>query len=134
MIVDVERYLEIPYLDQGRSEAGCDCWGLCWLVYGHNGIAIPSYAEEYASAHELDEVARIVHQEMDGPRWEAIASPEIGDVVSAWYSRRGKATHVGVIAAAGQMLHMREGQAPATASLSDPFWKSRVMGIYRWRH
>ena len=48
--MDVRKYLGIPFADHGRDQDGCDCWGLCCLVYRQEwGIALPDMGEDMAA-------------------------------------------------------------------------------------
>ena len=47
--MNYNKYIGLPYKENGRSTEGVDCWGLARLFYKHElGIELPSYTELYA--------------------------------------------------------------------------------------
>ncbi|TMV09814.1 NlpC/P60 family protein [Ruegeria sediminis] len=124
------RYVGIPQADFGRSEMGCDCWGLARLVYARElGIGLPSYDGAYVSPDEHAEVAALISgAEVDGP-WHPVATPEPFDLL---LFRRGRfRSHIGINVDTRHMLHMDGTEQARIADIRAPRWSSRFCGAYR---
>ncbi|MFQ5954022.1 MAG: C40 family peptidase [Kiloniellales bacterium] len=123
-----EGYIGIPYADKGHSRDGVDCWGLVRLVYAEQlGVDLPSYADRYASAADLDEVARLIDGER-GP-WRTVKRPRALDVLLLRI--RGAAGHVALVAAPGWMLHVMDQIEVALERYETITWARRIAGAYR---
>jgi len=121
-------YVGTPYLEFGRTLAGCDCWGLACVVYAAElGITLPSYDGLYASTEEHAEIAALL---ADGKSsWSLTSQPRSFDLVGF---RRGKwETHVGIIVAPGLMLHVAADDQAKIESYTAGRWGNRSTGIYR---
>lgn len=123
-----ERYLGLPYAPQGRSLAGLDCWGLVFLVLPTFGRPVPSYAGEYASAEERQEIAGLI----DGakPQWQRVDDAQALDLVTF---RRGRhESHIGIVVRHGHMLHITQDKPSCIERYDAGYWANRLTGI--WRH
>ena len=124
-------YLGIPWVLDGQSLAGCDCWGLVKLVYrtelGLDLVHPSAMPIESAAA-----VARRVAEVRELLLGEALFVPAEGagaDLDVLEFATRGRlADHVGVLAN-GMLLHARYG---AGVSLT-PFDRVRWPILSRWR-
>jgi hypothetical protein len=87
------QFLGLPYLWGGSSEKGFDCSGFVQRLSGLHGIWLPRDSDQ--QAYHGDSVD-------PGPDWSGVAD---GDL--AFFSERenGRATHVGILAEGGRMLH-----------------------------
>jgi len=122
-------YVGIPYLSHGRTRSGVDCWGLTRLVYLEQlGIDLPTYAGAYTDAAERSEVKAAI--ENGRSLWTQTETPEPGDVVLLKITR--DPTHVGIYVGDGFMLHVRRGANTCLERLNAPFWRTRVVGYYRY--
>ena len=127
------RYVGIPYLDRGGNETGVDCWGLVRLVYLRElAIELPDYP--YASSKDTASVAKILgdYLEDEHKPWRQVKQLEPFDVLVYWMGYRFIPTHVGLYLAPGRMLHAAEGSAVAVAPFGREFWKTRLMGAFRY--
>lgn len=123
------RYIGIPFVDHGRSELGCDCYGLARLVYRLElGIMLPDY-QGYASAEEHAEVAALIAGAAAGTDWLPCRGDRPFDIA---VFRRGRlSSHVGIVVEPGLMLHMVDEDAAKIERIAGP-WAARLMGF--WRH
>jgi cell wall-associated NlpC family hydrolase len=127
------RYVGVPFLDNGRSLAGCDCFGLVHLVLREQfGVELPSYVGAYASAQEMDEVSSLIAGRIPADGWRRVldhqARPGDGIVLRVM----NRPWHVGVMVTATEFLHVSEVQSTSTIERVDgPRWKRRVVGFYR---
>jgi probable lipoprotein NlpC len=124
------KYVGIPKLDLGRSMAGCDCYGLVYLVQWREfRREVPSYIENYVSCGERREVSALIGRESESPLWKRVEVPLWGDVIN--FSRPGIG-HLGIFVDRHFMLHM-EGSGPSClARLDEQPWLKRNAGVYRW--
>lgn len=126
---DSNRYINIPYVDGGRTEAGADCWGLVRLIYqnefdielpGHDGIDRGSREDaelaEYMAAHREN--------------WERVRVPEVGDIVLMRLA--GEPIHVGVVVAPGYFIHARADSDVVAEKYTTTRWSHRIEGFYRY--
>ncbi|MGH9887417.1 MAG: C40 family peptidase [bacterium] len=122
-------FIGIPYVSKGRSQAGCDCWGIVFLYYLEVlGIRLPEYADGYSDSAEEEEVAKLV---ASGRRnWVEVSPPQAGDVVLLRIFK--DPVHVGVYLDGHRVLHVRKGTNACIQRLDDSFWRSRIEGFYRY--
>ncbi|MEQ1938624.1 NlpC/P60 family protein [Mesorhizobium sp. CN5-321] len=128
-MIDLNRFVGLPWQDRGRTPHGCDCWGLLRLVYADAlGICLPDHSNGYADTSD------------------GAISDLIGTGLSDWLPVvagterpldailiRQAPWHVGVIVRRGLMLHMPENQTSCIEAYDTGRWSRRVEGIYRHR-
>jgi len=106
-----------PYRYGGASPGGFDCSGLVYYSYRRAGIEVPrTTTEQYRQSEHLK-----------------LANLQPGDLIFFKISRR-KPSHVGIYVGDGRFIHApSRGKRVAYASLSDPYWKSRIIGVGRFQ-
>lgn len=123
-------FVGIPYLDKGRSAAGVDCWGACWLVHTVHLCHpdFPSYADRYVSGDEHAEISAIVAGEAELPIWQRIEGrPQPYDIL---FFRRGRwDSHAALAVDAQWMLHT---SAAAGQTVIERFDTGRKPSVYRY--
>lgn len=128
--MDLSAFVGLPWADKGRSEDGCDCWGLCCLVYRTAlAIELPSYSEFYATPADRKAVSGLIagHQ----PEWSEVHGglERVLDLVLM--TEAGIPRHIGIVARPGLVLHM----APGRESVIEPYTtgkvKHRLAGFFR---
>jgi cell wall-associated NlpC family hydrolase len=128
----VDRYVNIPFQDKGRSLAGCDCYGLLALILREQfSVELPSYVGAYASAYEMEETASLIAGRLPADGWRRVTDrPRPGDGVVLRLLNRP--WHVGVMVTATDFVHVFEDQGvSAIERLDSPRWARRVVGVYR---
>lgn len=128
-----DRFLAIPFVSQGRSYDGADCWGLVWLYYRDvMGIALTEWAHVPAKA--LRTISDLIAEHKR--EWTKVESPRNGDIVvmKAW-TRRSTIldAHVGVVVNRRFVLHTRENSGPVLQRLTDPDIAWRIVDFRRHR-
>ena len=94
------------------------------------GVALPSYADEYATADSPEAVAQVI-----GARRPQITRPvpmgfeAEGDGIV--FCIGGAPWHCGYVISPGIMLHARRGCETAIERYTAPQWNKRIEGIYR---
>jgi cell wall-associated NlpC family hydrolase len=129
-VIDVARYVGLPYRDHGRGPEAFDCWGLVRLVYLEVfKIELPSFVDGYLSASwDAEGVAALVVHER--ARWREVQDRREGDVVVIRMAARPR--HVGLWLEGNRMLHTLAGHDSALESLESPKWARRIDGVYRY--
>jgi len=126
--MNYDKYIGLPYLDNGRTKTGVDCWGLARLVYqGEFGIDLPSYTEEYIGGTD-PHIVEAVNLYKDN--WQELATPNIGDL--CLFNIFGEPMHVGVFIGENKFLHSRRGSDSVIESLNNTKWKNRFVGFYAY--
>lgn len=123
-------YSEIPYLSNGRTKEGVDCWGLACLFYQHEfSILLPSYTDEYSSAEERKEVSAAINKHRGS--WEEIPCGEesFGDIIIL--RLMGYPLHIGLVIAPQTMLHTLKGCGTIIERYDSRMWKNRIFGFVR---
>ena len=130
----VNRYVGIPFADQGFDERGCHCWGLVRLVYlRERGITLPTYGE--LSARELAAAAGVIYSESCAGPWREVTNGRaVFDVVlmagridGGWRAD----IHVGVLASPGHVLHVERSTAAVVLPLEHPTIRFRLRATFR---
>lgn len=135
--IDLERFVGIPYIPQGRSKTGCDCWGLIRIVYLESfGVELPSYAGEYADPPETEERALLISREATAS-WTPVQAHEIeaGDVMLAWLTDPRVPVHVGVMVDRFRVLHVGSSglETSRVERIDSTFLSKRIVGFFRYR-
>ena len=130
----VSDYVGIPFHPFGRDRKGCDCWGLVRLVLAERfGLDVPSYDGRYAGAGRQDvaELGRLI--DLERRLLDVAAVPagaeRAGDIVLLRVL--GQPCHVGVVVAAGHMLHVEAGIDAMVERYRGVAWERRVLGFWR---
>jgi hypothetical protein len=129
------KYVGLPYLANGRTISGLDCWGLVVLVYCEElGIQLPSLATEYVGTDpDNSTIIDLVAQTKDAllkESWEQVTDPKLGDICV--FNILGEPVHVGIYIGEQKFLHVREGEYSVIESLDSYKWNRRLEGTYRY--
>jgi sulfur carrier protein ThiS len=124
--MNYDKYIGLPYLDNGRTTAGLDCWGLACLFYKNEyNIELPSYGDEYVGGTD-PYISQAVNLYKDN--WEEITTPNTGDL--CLFNIFGEPMHVGIYVGDNKFLHCRIGSDSVIESLNNIKWKNRFVGFY----
>lgn len=124
-------FLGLPWREKGRDRNGVDCWGLCRLAFAEaRGILLPSYHETYSTTVESALIEQTIGAEMPNlVQRVPEAQAEAWDFVLL---REGaRATHVGLVAAPGLMLHIERDSTARVQRWADNEFRLRLVGFYR---
>ena len=129
----VEKALEVPFLDRGRSYDGWDCWGvICVAYWDVAGIFVPSYADGYkgtSGREEYDRLERLVATNRQGD-WIP-ARPPFRPLDVPLFRIAGRPIHVGLMVDHQRMVHSEERVGTFIERLGSPMWTKRLEGVYR---
>ncbi len=130
----VNRALDVPFEERGRSYDGWDCWGLIYVAYRDlYEIELPTYTGEYHSTRRREELQDLIAQRKMGG-WKLSDPHRPGDV--ALVHMMGRNCHVGLMLSGWDMLHVQAGVSVVVEPIDRPPWRDReydkVEGIYRY--
>jgi len=128
--MDLSPFVGVGWADKGRSTDACDCWGLVLLVYrAAFGIALPSYAEAYATPADRATVSGLIAGRRS--EWAPVPAGQERPLDLVLMTEAGIPRHIGIVAGAGCVLHM----VPQGESVIEPYTtgkiKHRVAGFFR---
>jgi cell wall-associated NlpC family hydrolase len=115
------KYLEIPYVEDGRGWNGCDCFGLFILWYKHE-LGIDVFDAQFS--RKLD--VPVVHLEKLFTEFSRTEHPTKHDLVLLKYDCD---LHVGVCVDDKQFIHTFERVGCSVSEIRT--WESNIIGFYR---
>lgn len=125
----IEKYLGIPYVHQGRSLDGLDCWGLLKCVYREFGFELFDI-EQYCRTWSLSGSDYFKqHYERD---WQQAEKPQFLDAV-LFLNSRGIANHAGIVLTGGRFIHACR-QGVIISRLNERSWSKNIEGYYRLKN
>lgn len=123
--------MNVPFVEKGRDENGCDCWGLVRLIYKNElGIDLPDYLDAYEDTLDKHGVSKTLEEERD-EYWAHPDKPEMFDVIIL--NMRGLPMHMGVVTKPNHMIHCVKGMNTVHEHFGTARWKHKVMGYGRWK-
>ncbi len=125
----VERYVGIPYSDDGLGFSECSCWGLVRLVFlTEHRIELPTYAE--ISAANVVAISHKMADAADLDPWLPVArGPRAFDVVRMRTGRDYR--HVGIMVDDVNVLHVEKSTAAVCVPIDHPSIRFRLAGTFR---
>lgn len=143
----VADYLAIPFIDRGRTDRGCDCFGLVRLVLAkRSGIILATYG--FVAADDRAAVRVAIHAaKLDVETWcpVSIATAQPLDVVPMTDlvrlqdgSTEVGDCHVGIMVTERHVLHTERASGPVCLDISHPsvvnrFHPQEAPLVYRHR-
>lgn len=130
----VDRYVGIPFSEDGLDFRACSCWGLVRLVLQQEcGLELPTYGD--LSADDLLAASRQIGRAAELPPWlSAVGRLQTFDVV-VMHARRGEGGrvpgHVGILSSPSHILHVERATAAVCVSLSHPTVRHRIVTVAR---
>jgi cell wall-associated NlpC family hydrolase len=128
----VKKYIGIPFVSNGRTTEGCDCYGLVRLVLKNEyGKELPALSDDYDDALVISETSLLFEKHLPVLAAEKLPGPEDGAAVVI--TERGKPCHLGIAAGAGFILHTTVKTGSVCQRATHPDLHGRVEGCYRVR-
>ena len=130
MNLEISKYLDTPFLEHGRTFAGCDCWGLVRLFYFcEYNILLPDL-QGYKNTRDYPALAGLVENEQSSGEWFRVKQERPSDIVL--FSIGGYLCHVGVVMSNKKMMHSFEANETACLErYNNMRWEKRIHGFYR---
>jgi len=126
-----DNYIGIPFVPNGRSRNGLDCWGLVQLVYKEQlKIDLPGYENIFNqdSIENLRVVSEVMNKEKE--KWIKVDKPEEFDVLLIRVRNR-VVSHVGIYLNKNKMLHIMSKINSVVEPTTGLNWQHRILGAYR---
>lgn len=127
MHINIEKYLEIPFVDGGRDFSGCDCFGLISLIYAQElGIKLYDYKIS------CEESSRI-NGEMEKQKisWEKLAEPIAPCILTVRMDANPAFTnHIGFVFKPGCFIHTTKTMGVSVNRYDSPLWERKISGFY----
>jgi cell wall-associated NlpC family hydrolase len=127
------QYLDLPWLEKGRTRAGIDCFGLVRLVLAEQcGAELPAFDEAYMSTHERAQIeAAIAGEVVDLATRVPLPSVREFDVLELL--DHGRPTHLGIVTAPLRVLHIPRGGTSEMPRWDRGELAGKVVGAWRWK-
>lgn len=125
----VRKYIGIPFVSNGRTIKGCDCYGLVRLVL-HNeyGIYLPELSCSYSDALNVKETSSLFAENLPVLAARKISNLEEKAVVVI--TEHGIPAHIGISAGEGFILHTGVKTGSVCQRESHPGLRGRIEGYY----
>lgn len=118
----------VMYKAGGRDiKTGVDCYG--WVKHRYqeeHGIDIVDF--DYVDPNDRENEKYFV-ESMNSPRWKEVKAQK-GAVVALRVN--GYISHCGFMESDKEFTHIMESSGVARAKVSNPKWRSRVVGYYKY--
>ena len=125
----VKKYVGIPFVSNGRTPEGCDCYGLIRLVLQNEyGIILPELSDDYTNALNVEQTAKLFAQHLPVIASVKLKEPRESAVVVL--TERGKPSHVGIVAGNGYILHTGAKTGSVCQRSTHPGLRGRIEGYY----
>lgn len=131
-MLDLSKYVGIPFVDGGRDFEGADCWGLLALAYKEEfGIDLPHYT---ISAMDTEEVIDAMSDSMERGEWQPVTQYKEGDVVAMSLHPKypEMINHVGLLVGTASFLHTQEKTGAIISPMNHMLYSKTIRGVYRW--
>ena len=127
----LSKYIKIPFVEHGRVEEGCDCWGLIRLIYERElGLDLPSLLD-YKDTNDRFSISNLVEVEKK-IQWVEVPDGEEKEFDVVIFRILKVPTHVGLVYKKGGMIHSGKGKGTyLTDFRKEHHWKKRLYGTFR---
>ncbi len=130
----VNRAMDVPFEEKGRSYEGWDCYGLIYIAYRDvYGINLPVCSDGYQSTRLRTQLQNLISRRKV-ENWELNDPHQPGDV--ALVRMMGRDCHVGLMLSGWNMLHVVDRISTAIEPIDRPPWRdktyNKIEGIYRY--
>ena len=128
----VKNYIGIPFVSNGRTRSGCDCYGLIRLVLmeAYN-VVLPELSDDYENALNVAETLKLFEEKI--PVLCAARIPALEERAVIVITEGGRPCHLGINAGGGYILHTNFKTGSICQRLSHPDLAGRIEGYYRVR-
>lgn len=132
MILNVDKYIGVPFVDGGRDIHGADCWGLLCLIYKDLfDVELPDYS---ISAFDTEEVVKTMSYESKVHNWCEVEDYQAGDIIAMAMHPRytDMVNHVGLFLGRSSFIHTQKTTGAIISPVNHMVYGQRIQGAYRW--
>jgi len=125
----VKNYIGIPFVSNGRTAEGCDCYGLVRLALGNEyGVRLPELSDDYENALNIAETAKLFAEHLPVLAAKKLTEPRERAVVVI--TEHGHPCHLGIVAGGGFILHTGIKTGSVCQRAAHPGLRGRIEGYY----
>lgn len=125
-------YLNIPFVERGRTLYGLDCYGLCRMIFqDQRGIELPSYAEEYATTTDAEEIMALCRGEV-ATRWREVPVAEATLFDGVIFRIMGQPIHFGLVLDSPYFIHTMKNHWSGVERWDGLLWQQRLTRVVRY--
>lgn len=129
--IDAGRFVGVPFVEYGRDYDGADCWGLLRLVYRDClGVDLPAW-DGVGWEKGCDRAALADFMRAHAEDWVEVGAGCEREGDGLMFRMMGRPVHVGVILAAGRVLHTEKSTGGKVERYDGLRWRRRIIGFYR---
>lgn len=115
----------------GTSFEDLNCWELVQELYARAGVSLEGYNISVDACEEISKVyARELEQGPDS-KWMRLVAPEELCLIPMRVNPKF-VSHCGVYVGNGRFIHSLANTGVLTSRVSDPAWRSKITGFYRY--
>ena len=125
-MIHYDDLIGIPFVNEGRSLEGFDCYGLAMEVFRRSGIALPDLK---VCCRDAERIGKTFKEQR--PMW---VEHKVGNLPvpcligikfnSVWCN------HSGVYIGNGMFIHTREKIGVNVDEIDNPMWSKKIVGYY----
>jgi cell wall-associated NlpC family hydrolase len=138
IILEANKFLNVPFAHMGRSILGLDCLGLIIISFRKCGIFIPNTDNMSYSPIWWKGKSERLHNHLLNNNFEIVSTPCRGDVVTfRLFGEKYPAHHCGILISEDKMIHtkghgIRIERKTAISLISDRY-KKRIGAYFRYK-
>jgi len=127
-MINLRKYIGIPYGKGACGWEGSNCWGLVCIFYeAEYGILLPRLEEEENKGPAT--ISRLIREQAE-KQWEPTSCPEFGDVIV--FNIVGDPRHIAIYLNPVEMLHVEKGKDACIEQYTDLNWENIFEGFYKY--
>jgi cell wall-associated NlpC family hydrolase len=134
-MLNISRYIGIPYGMDNDPSKSLDCWNLCrHFAANELGIHFPEFMYDRTNEEAYIEAGRIhiAHQKTLGTTWRQVSQPQLGDIMLI--KMRGHPCHCGLylgkVDGVESFMHTLRGRNSSVEPFT--YWGQQVESYYRY--
>lgn len=134
MATEFDKYIGIPYKNQGRDINGIDCLGLVNLIFkNERNIVLPDFLEiKYTDSNWRKSGENHILENISD-NWKKINLREAKKYdIHIFYDKYGVASHLGMNIGNRKFIHVNLGGNAVIGSLD--IWKKKIYATMRFRY
>lgn len=129
-MTDLNKYIDIPYVEGACGWDGCNCYGLFRLFKEHEqGILLPALEQEESRGGDV--IANYIDR-VSAKMFRKVQTPRFGDGVV--FDISGQPRHIGIIIDHREMLHVEKGSDSCIEPYTIPgsHWFNNFTGFFEY--